>query len=446
MLHFIFGGIHLDGRKEGTRRKPLALLEVEPEEVVIPTSADAGDVCEPMAAPGDRVCVGQPIARSAQGDWFIHASVSGQVTAVEPRPHPMGKDRMSVVIRNDRENRLWEQCPEQEADYTAMEEQEIIRRIQQAGVTGMGGVGYPTGAKILHARGRVDTLIVNAAESEPYVTADHRLLLELGEDVLTGVQILMKALNVTRGVVAVEGNKLNATEILERKVKRTGAPVRVCTVPSRYPLGAEKQVIKSVTGREIPPEGGPLDVGCVVFNVATAYAVYQAVVKGRPLTHRIVTVTGAAVARPRNLWVPIGTPMCELIKSAGGFRETPDLVLMGGPMKGLSQKNLNAPVIKRTNSLVCMASWEHEQKKQESVCIRCGRCVSACPMHLMPLLVDKELKLGGDIRELRRLHTEDCMGCGCCTYVCPASIPLVERMAQARQLVAQAEEKKEVAL
>lgn len=443
MLHFIFGGIHLNGRKEGSRRKPLAIPDEEPERVVIPLTMHVGEPCKPLVAAGDPVCVGQPIASNERG-VLIHASVSGQVREICAHPHPWGEPVQAVVIQNDGKQTRWPECAQACPDYEALSPEEIIHRIRQAGVVGMGGGGYPTADKLEHARGKVDTLIVNAAESEPYVTADHRLLLERSEGVLVGLRLLMKAVQAHEAVIAVEGNKLNAAEVLERTAKRLHLTGRVCAVPSRYPLGAEKQVIKSVTGREVPPGGIAMDTGCAVFNAATAFAVYEAVVKGLPLTHRVVTVTGAAVSRPRNLWVPIGVEMSELVKAAGGFQEKPALMLMGGPMMGLEQTDLSAPVIKSTNSLVCLLDWELDEQTEESVCIRCGRCVSVCPMHLMPLLVDKELKLGGDVRELRRLNTQDCMGCGCCDYVCPAHIPLAARMRQAYQTVTRAKEDGEV--
>lgn len=434
MLHLIFGGIHLDGRKDATRRKPLSVDEVEPEQVTLPLSMHAGEECAPLVQVGEQVAQGQPVAKNGQG-VLVHASVSGTVVSVGRRPDPSGEERMAVVIQNDKQHTLWSGCGRERADWSELASREIIEIIRQAGIIGMGGGAYPTADKLEAACGRVDTVIVNAAESEPYVTADHRLLLERGEGVLIGLALLQKAVDADHGVVAVEGNKLNAAEVLERTAGRCGLAGKVCTVPSRYPLGAEKQVVKSVTGREIPSGQGAVDVGCVVLNAGTVYAVYEAVVKGLPLTHRVVTVTGAAVARPRNLWVPIGTPLDELIRAAGGLKEEPALVLVGGPMMGTPQSTLSAPVIKTTNSVICMLDWELAEQAQESVCIRCGRCVSVCPMHLMPLLVDKELKLGGDVRELSRLNTQDCMGCGCCSYICPSHIPLVERMAQARQLV-----------
>lgn len=445
MFHAIFGGIHLEGRKESTRRKPLALPEAAPEQIVLPVSMHAGAPCVPIVSVGDAVRLGQPVAKSEQG-MVIHSGVSGTVEAIEPRPHPDGGECLSVVIRNDGKDTPWrEEDDEAQTGDEGLSAEEITRRITEAGITGMGGAGYPTGAKIDDVRGKVDTVIVNAAESEPYVTADHRLLLERGEAVLIGAQILKIAVGARRAVIAVEGNKLNAVEALERKRARRSYEVDICAVPSRYPLGAEKQIVKSVTGRETPPGGAVKDVGCVVFNAATAYAVHQALIKGRPLTHRVVTVTGGAVARPRNLWVPIGTPLRELVKAAGGFRELPKLMLTGGPMMGAVLENLDAPVIKSTNSLVCLTQWEYEPPAQDTVCIRCGRCVSVCSMHLMPLLVQRELGLGGDVEELRRLHTEDCMGCGCCTYICPSHIPLKQRMAEAARRVAQADERREEA-
>ena len=442
MLHPIFGGVHLEGRKEGTRRKTIALPDAQPEVLVIPLHMHAGQPCESLVKPGDAVAVGQPIADSEQ--MTVHSGVSGQVVAVELRPHPWGGKRPAVVIRNDGKDTPWAEAP-RSANWQELSEQDIIGRILQAGVVGMGGGGYPTADKIVNARGKVDTLIINAAESEPYLTADHRLLLEYSTQVLTGMHILLKAAGVREGVVAVEGNKLNAVEMLERTGRRQGLDCRVCAIPSRYPLGAEKQVVKAVTGREVPPGGNAIDVRCVVFNAATAYAVYQAVAEGKALTHRAVTVTGGAVARPRNLWVPIGTPIRDLVASAGGLREEPRLVVMGGPMTGIDQPDLEAPVIKTTPGVVCMLGWELAEEKEESVCIRCGRCVSVCPMHLMPLLVDKELRLGGDVKELTRFHTQDCIGCGSCTYVCPCNIPLVERMVQARRLVQEQENTGEAA-
>ena len=339
MLHSFFGGVSLTARKENTQRKPLALLDTAPEQVVIPLLSWDGGTCVPLVRPGERVTVGQPIAQPAEGGVgaWVHASVSGRVSAIEPRPHPWGGEAVSVVIRNDGEGTPFSGGPEP-ADFCYLSAQQIIQQLVQSGVTGMGGGGFPTHEKLARAAGHVDTLIVNAAESEPYITSDHRLLLERGEAILTGTQMLLKATGAHQGILAVEGNKLDAAEALERRLKKKRMPVRVRVLPARYPLGSEKQIVRVLTGREVPPGGSPVDVGCVVFNAATVFAAEQAVSKGRPLTHRVVTVTGGALVRPRNLWVPIGTPVHCLIQAAGGFREEPELVLMGGPMMGVAKR------------------------------------------------------------------------------------------------------------
>ncbi|MBE6957469.1 MAG: electron transport complex subunit RsxC [Ruminococcaceae bacterium] len=436
MVHSIFGGIHLEGRKEGSRRKPMSLPDVQPAQVALPLCMHAGQQCQPLVKAGDTVAVGQPVAESE--DMIIHASVSGNVVGVEERPHPWGGTCPALVIDNDEQDTPWQQDGPSE-DWKQMSGPDIIERVAACGIVGMGGAAYPTAAKLRAACGRVTTVILNAAESEPYITADHRLLLERGEAVLTGLELLRRAVDAKACVVAIEGNKLNAIEGLERTARRKEIDCRVCAVPSRYPLGNEKQVVKAVTGREVASEGVAIDVGCVVFNVATVYAVYQAVAEGRALTHRVITVGGGAVVRPRNLWVPVGTPVTDLIQAAGGLREQKVRVLTGGPMTGAVQTDWSVPVLKSTNGVICLLDWELGQRKPERDCIRCGRCVSVCPMHLMPILVAKELKLGADPEELARFHTEDCMACGCCSYICPAHIPLVERMAQARNIVRQEE-------
>jgi len=432
MFHSI-GGVHLEGRKESTQRKPVALLEAAPERVAIPLRMHAGEPCVPTVKAGDKVLVGQPIAQPKEAGAPIHASVSGRVEAIRPWPHPWGGQENAIIICNNGQNRTWTEELEP-ADFCYLSGEEIIRRIEHTGVTGLGGAGYPTFRKLRQALGKVDTVIVNAAESEPYLTADHRMMLERGEPILTGVQILMKAVNAPNGVVVAEGNKLNAVEALERRLRRHQRPIQIRTAPSRYPLGSEKQLVKWITGREVPPGGVAIDAKCVVFNVGTVFAVYQAVAKGKALTHRVVTVTGAAVTRPRNLMVPIGTPMHNLIEAAGGFKDEPELILMGGPMMGIVQKDLDAPVIKPMGSLVCMAGWERQRPRQKLPCIRCGRCVSVCPMHLMPLMAARAVERE-DRRELERLHVRDCLECGCCSYTCPSGIPLADQMRQAKALL-----------
>ena len=356
------------------------------------------------------------------------------MAAVEDRPHPWGGRSPAIVIQNDERNEHYEGRPAP-LDPRQLTLEQLVERVEWAGVVGMGGGAFPTWEKIAAAFGKVDTLIVNVAECEPYVTADYRLLLERSEHILRGAQTLARCLRSERVVVVTEGDKLNAVEAVERRLRRSGnGRVQIIPVRTCYPLGAEKQIIQTVTGREVPPGKGPIDVNCAVFNVATVFAIQDALFQGRPLTHRAVTVTGGAVTRPRNLWVPIGTPLRHLLETCGGLKEEADLTLTGGPMMGVALQSLDAPVMKDTNSLVCLTGWEHKPDTPAGVCIRCGKCVRACPMHLAPTIIRRALE-DQDLEKLAKFHLEDCNACGCCSFICPAQIPLVETVAQAANLV-----------
>lgn len=433
MRGFFFGGVFPAARKESTRRKPLAQLARQPEQVAIPLVMSSGAPAVPTAKPGDRVAVGQMIASRAQDGAAAHASVSGQVRGIEDRPHPWGGSGPAIVIDNDGKNTPWQGRPEPLEPKEVTLEQ-LVERVAEAGIIGMGGGARPAWEKLEQAAGKVDTLILNAAECEPYVTADHRLLLERSDQILRGARTLARCVGAKRTVLVTEGDKLNAAEAVERRLRRRKTGVELLTVRTRYPLGAEKQIIQAVTGREVPPGGTPLDVKSLVFNVATVYAIQEALFKGLALTHRAVTVTGGAVTRPRNLWVPIGTPMSLLLEEAGGLREEAEKVkiITGGPMMGLPVESLDAPVVKNTSSLICLADWERRDEGPETVCIRCGKCVAACPMHLAPAFIGRALR-EGDRKRLARLHVEDCIHCGCCSFICPARIPLVELVRQAAQ-------------
>ena len=434
MRRSFFGGVNPAPLKESTRRKPIARLEYAPEQVVLPLAMSSEGDSVPAVKPGDKVEVGQPVAAGADLAVSTHASVSGRVLAIEERPHPWGGRSAAIVIENDGQDTPWQGRP-QPLDSTRVTLELLLARVREAGIAGMGGAAYPTAEKLRRAAGKADTLIINAAECEPYITADHRLLLERSDKILLGAQTIARAIGAQRAVLVTEGDKLNAAEAVERRLRKRSGKVELCTVRTRYPLGAEKQVIQTVTGREVPPGGVPLDVRCVVLNVATVFAIQDALFRGRALTHRAVTVTGGAVARPRNLWVPIGTPLSCLLKSAGGLRETPSLILTGGPMMGTPQHDLEAPVIKSTNALICLTGPERRQQSQETVCIRCGKCVASCPMHLAPSFISRALRLN-ELHRLPKLHPQDCIECGCCSYICPARIPLLERVRQAREILA----------
>lgn len=433
MAYLFFSGIHPAPRKELTRKKPLALLDVPPEKVILPLDLCKGPPAQAIVSVGQRVKLGQLVARAGgEGGAAIHASVSGQVTAIEPRPHPWGGESTAVVIANDRADTPCHTEPV--ADPNALSQEELLERIRNSGIVGMGGGAIPAHVKILEARGRVDTLIVNAAECEPYLTADHCLLLERARQVLEGMRALARVLGVERTFIASESDKLNAIERLERAMRRNGDRVRLRTVPTRFPMGAEKQIVRMVTGREIPPGGKPPQVGCAVFNVATVYAIGQMIRRGQPLTHRVVTVTGGSVARPRNLWVPVGTPLTNLLQSAGGLKEKPDLVLLGGPMTGIVQTELTVPVLKNTGGLVCLAPWERQTDYPAELCLQCGHCLASCPMRLAPVFIQRALE-NREMDKLCDLHPEDCMECGCCAYSCPCHIRLVDIMRRAKKLV-----------
>ena len=421
-----WGGVHPAGRKELSSGAPLEDCP-PPREVVIPLLQHIGKPCTPLVKAGDHVDMGQKIGDGEGLCVPVHASVSGTVKAVEPRSHPSGQPHLAVVIENDFQNTYHSAVPPC-ADTDALDADALIRRIREAGLVGMGGATFPTDIKA--NIGKVETLIANACECEPYITADLRLLQERGEPILKGTRALAKVLGVDRVVLAGGSDLLTAVEALERRISRKRSRVELKTIRTRYPMGAEKQIVRSVPRREVPPGGRAEDVRCVVFNVSAAFAVGEALNKGLPLTHRAVTVTGGAVARPRNLWVPLGTPLKELVSSAGGFREEPGLILVGGPMTGVTQKSLEAPVLPNTNGLLCLAPWEQPREQAPTVCIRCGQCVSVCPMHLSPIFVVRALKENAAER-LRSLHPQDCMDCGCCTYICPAHIPLADLVRQA---------------
>ena len=423
MKQSFYGGVHPNDRKGATREKAVAPLSAAPKQVVIAMSMHVGAPCKPVVAKGDYVTVGQKIGEIAGLGAPIHASVSGTVTAVEPRPHTGGGKVMSVVIENDF-NDTFGCALTPHPDYSKLSADEIVEIVREAGITGMGGAGFPTHVKISSGIGKVDTLILNGAECEPYITADHRLMLEQGERVLGGVRILMQAFGLKSAVIGVEANKEDAIAHLQSLVGAQG-DIQVESLRTRYPQGAEKQLIQRITGREVPPGGLPAHVGCAVFNVGTAAAVYDAVVEGKPLTHRIVTVTGGAIKQPCNLLVPLGTSFQYLVDQAGGFGETPDRVLTGGPMMGIAQFTLDVGIIKGTNAVLCLTKAEAAPVAAEEVCLRCGRCVNVCPMHLTPVYMHLYAEKGL-WKEAEALNVMDCIECGSCNYICPARMHLVQ--------------------
>lgn len=429
MLHQFFGGVHPAEHKDLTEHKATAPLAEAPAQVVIPMSMHVGAPCKPVVAVGDEVKVGQLIGETAGLGAPIHASVSGKVVAVEPRIHGGGGMMMSVVIENDFQDTP-DPSIQRRANVEALTGAEIIEIVKNAGITGMGGAGFPTHVKLSGAVGKVDTLILNGAECEPYITSDHRLMLERGDAVIGGARLMAKAVGLTEATIGIELNKPDAIEHLKTLVGSAG-DVHIEGLKTRYPQGAEKQLIQMCTGRQVPPGKLPADVKCCVCNVATAAAVYDAVMEGKPLTQRGVTLTGGALAEPMNVMAPVGTPVSHLIKLAGGFKTDPDRVLYGGPMMGNPIFNLDVPMMKSTNCILCMTTEEAADQDPAQTCIRCGKCVEACPMHLTPLF----MRMNTNKRrwsEVEALRVMDCIECGSCNYICPARLPLVQSFRTAK--------------
>ena len=435
-------GIHVPHRKD-TADCPPQRIPI-PATVSLPMSMHIGKPALPTVKPGDLVKVGQRIAEpDGPISAPIHASVSGQVRSCGKLLLSNGQVISAVVIDSDgRQATDPSLRPPAVTDYAS-----FLAAVRDSGAVGLGGAGFPTHVKISSGIGKVDTLILNGAECEPYITADHRLMLEQGERVIGGARILMQAFGLQSATIGVEANKPDAIEHLQALVGAR-ADVHVESLRTRYPQGAEKQLIQRLTGREVPPGGLPAHVGCAVFNVGTAAAVYDAVVEGKPVTHRIVTVTGDAVKEPCNLLVPLGTSFQHLIDEAKGFAEEPDRVLTGGPMMGIAQHTLEVGIIKGTNAVLCLTRKEAAPIETEEVCLRCARCVNVCPMHLTPVYM--HLYAGkGMWKEAEALNVMDCIECGSCNYICPGRLHLVQsfRMTkmELRQLAAKEKAAKEAA-
>ena len=440
MLHRFYGGIRPADRKAATRDLPICDMEHQPPRVVLPLTLYAGVTAEPCVKVGDSVSAGQPVARTA-GGFAVLSGVSGAVTAVELWANTRGGQTLSVVVENDGEGRAAPTLkrPDDRENMTA---KQLAALFNEAGIVGMGGAGYPTGAKLLAAVGTADTLILNGIECEPYCTADGRLLVEMPEKVIGGGRILMRALGLKHCTIAVGGDKTQGVAALENLLPLRGGDISVKTLRVKYPQGSEKQLIQRLTGRQIPPEGRPGDVGCAVFNVATAAAIFDAVEWGKPLTERIVTLTGSAATAPKNLRVTLGTPLEFLTEGVGEeLRGTggPARLLVGGPMMGTAQTDLSAPVTAGVNSLVLLRHGDYlPALRREPICIRCGKCVAACPMKLLPLAIS-EAWSRGRFEELPTLHPTDCMGCGACSYVCPGHVPLTESVRDAKEFLREKE-------
>lgn len=438
MSFSFFGGIHPKENKHYAELRSVQEFPA-PDVLVIPMSQHIGAPCAPQVKKGDTVTVGQKLGDNEGLCVPVHSPVSGTVKDVKPMPHTNGTMVMSVVIENDHQDTLCPditpRTPEQVA---ALSADELMGIIREAGIVGMGGATFPTHVKLSSGLGKVDTIIVNVSECEPYIVADDRLCQEFAKELISGLKIVMHILGLNHAHIAIENNKPDAIKALKWELDPKDG-IYVEALPTKYPQGAEKQLIYAVTKREVPSGGLPAAVGCAVFNAATCKAIHDAVYLGMPLVRRIVTVSGDIVMEPKNLMVPIGTSFQALL-DAVGFAENPYKVLSGGPMMGFAQFDLSVPVIKGSNAVTILGQ-NNRFCVTDPQCIRCGKCMDACPMRLVPLMMYRAVQ-SGNADEMAQENMLDCIECGCCAYTCPAGIPLVQAFRTGKQLMRNAQTKK----
>lgn len=429
---FKIGGVHPPENKLTSGGK-IQKLPV-PEQVIIPLGQHIGAPATPVVQKGDTVKAGQLIGQAAGFvSANVHSSVSGTVLAVENRPDAAGLQKPCVVIKVEGDEWMEEIDRSEKIDHniTASQE-EILKAITAAGIVGMGGATFPTQVKLSPPPGsKAEVLIINGVECEPYLTADHRIMLERAEEIIIGVQILMKAIDVKQAIIGIENNKRDAIDRLTSITSKV-LGIEICPLKVKYPQGGEKQLIKATTGRAVPSGALPIAVGAVVQNVGTALAVYEAVMKHKPLMERVVTVTGKSMNNPGNFLCRIGTPVSELINAAGGLPEDTAKVIGGGPMMGRTMVNIDSPVMKGTSGVLIINEKEGHRKPSRN-CIRCSKCVSVCPMGLEPYLL-MTLSRHDLLERLEAEKVMDCIECGSCSYTCPADRPLLDyiRLGKAR--------------
>lgn len=424
------GGVHPYEGKELSKDKPIR--EVLPKgDLVYPLSQHIGAPAKPIVEKGDHVLTGQKIAE-AEGfvSVPIYASVSGTVKAIEPRRVVTGDNVMSIIIENDGLYEEIEYPPVKPIE--EMSREEIIEIIKEAGIVGMGGAGFPTFIKLSPKEPeKIDFVIANCAECEPYLTSDYRRMIEEPEKLVEGLKVSLRLFPNARGILAVEDNKPDCVEKLKALTKDEDN-ISVRALQTKYPQGAERQLIYAATGRKINSSMLPADAGCVVNNVDTIVAIYHAVIEGKPLMHRIVTVTGDAIADPRNFIVRIGTNYHELIEEAGGFKKEPVKIISGGPMMGFGIFDLDVPTTKTASALLCLTEDDVSAMKP-SPCISCGRCVDVCPGRVVPKMLADDAEHYNEEAFLAHNGME-CCECGCCSYICPAKRPLTQMIKSMRKM------------
>lgn len=429
-------GVHPPHLKEFTALKPIEKAHL-PRRVIIPLSQHIGAPAKTEVNIGDEVkryqLIGSPPGFVSAP---VHASISGKVVAISDFLHPSGRMIPSIVIESDGRDDALPLMDNPE--YLNLSPDEIKRRVRDTGIVGLGGAAFPTSVKLSPPKEKpVDIVILNGAECEPYLTADHRLMVERPEDIVNGLKLIMKALGVSRGYIGIEKNKPDSIEAMKKAVsgEESAYSIEVCALEVKYPQGAEKMLIKAITGREVPPKGGlPMDVGVVVQNVGTAMAIYEAVRYGKPLVERVVTVTGKGVKEPKNLMVRIGMLLSELLEDCGGIVDGAVKVIMGGPMMGFAQWSLDVPIVKGTSGILIQTEEELFHSDEYLACIRCGRCVDVCPMGLIPSMLSI-LAENGRYEEAKAYNLFDCFECGSCAFICPSRRPIVQFIRLAKSMV-----------
>ncbi|EGR0229961.1 electron transport complex subunit RsxC [Vibrio vulnificus] len=424
------GGVHPAENKRQSNQQPLVHAALA-NEIVLPLKQHIGKPGNILVNVGDHVLKGQLLTQSNAGFTLpIHASTSGTITAIETRTvaHPSGLSEMCVVITPDGQDTWCEKQPV--VDYSQQNSDYLLDVIRMAGISGMGGAGFPTAKKIQSGLGRTEILIVNAAECEPYITADDKLLQEHAEEVLQGIEIVEHILQPKLTIIGIEDNKPEAIKALESAAQNKDIVIRV--IPTKYPSGGEKQLIKVLTNKEVPAGGIPADIGILVQNVGSLYAIKRAVIDGEPMVNRVVTLTGNTFETPRNVWVPLGTPVHALLEQFGyqADKKLPRLI-MGGPMMGFSLPHANVPITKTSNCILAPTRKEISPAGYEMECIRCGACAEACPASLLPQQLQWHAK-AEEFDKCEELNLKDCIECGACAFVCPSEIPLVSYYRQAK--------------
>lgn len=417
------GGIHPPEMKTQSNGTPLSQLPL-PERFIIPLKQHIGHEGEICVAPGDKVLRGQPLTFGGGRMLPVHAPTSGTIEEIAPHmtAHPSGLSELCIFLRADGEDRWTTLDPQ--PDYRALSREEAVKRIHDAGIAGLGGAGFPTATKLRGGLRGVKTLIINAAECEPYITADDRLMQDCAAEVLEGCRILAWVLQAERVLIGVEDNKPEAIAALKQALGGD-RELQIRVIPTKYPSGGAKQLTQILTGLEVPHGGRSTDIGVLMQNVGTAWAVKRAIVDGEPITERVVTLTGEALARPRNVWGRLGTPVSHLLQHAGFTPGSRQMVIMGGPLMGFTLPSLNVPLVKISNCILAPSASEMGNDQEEQSCIRCSACADACPAKLLPQQLFWYSQ-GGDHEKARAHNIDDCIECGACAYVCPSNIPLVQ--------------------